>query len=452
MLDKLSLQKKQILTICWCSFAKKIFFTIFVFALLNWPLNITAISAQQVVINEIAWAGTKTNLAPSHLWWQYEWIELYNNSAETIDLTNWRIEAAQSKDSALIISNGVIEPYGYFVICKKEMEFCHYVHSKLSFNNSYDKNGAVVLKDASLSVIDATPIPSGAFWPKGKNQTKQTMERVNPQHNGQDVSNWQTSAFENGTPGKMNSQPESQVSEITNVLAASTTSQINKDDNKEENLSAQVSFSLQEQNNKSRDYKNIFINEIMPAPLGTDSENEWIELYNNNDFEVSLAGWQIKDQTGAITRYNFPASAKIAPQGFLVVSRKESKITLNNSADGIELLDMLGTIKDSVSYSKAPKGKSWSKIGASWQWSAVPTPGQKNIITNTTQSQTPSSTPENQLLMAQTTKTVFPKQITSQQNNLPLVSKKKLPALIVALMIALASSFIAWQIKKRSVL
>lgn len=34
----------------------------------------------------------------------------------------------------------------------------------------------------------------------------------------------------------------------------------------------------------------VFINEILPNPAGADETNEWIELYNSNNFVVDLSG------------------------------------------------------------------------------------------------------------------------------------------------------------------
>ncbi len=62
----------------------------------------------QVVVNEIAWMGT-TESATN------EWIELFNNGSDTVDLTGWilRIEGKKNKDITLKNSISVV---GYFLI------------------------------------------------------------------------------------------------------------------------------------------------------------------------------------------------------------------------------------------------------------------------------------------------------------------------------------------------
>jgi len=62
----------------------------------------------------------------------------------------------------------------------------------------------------------------------------------------------------------------------------------------------------------------IVINEILPSPEGPDEENEWIEIYNQNDFEADLSGWKIKDAEGTKTKYAFPAGTGISARGYLL--------------------------------------------------------------------------------------------------------------------------------------
>ncbi len=124
----------------------------------------------------------------------------------------------------------------------------------------------------------------------------------------------------------------------------------------------------------------IIINEILPAPSGPDETEEWIEVFNQNNFEVDLSNWQIVDIEGKTTTFTFPAGTKIAPKGFLVLSRPTTKITLNNDGDGLNLIQPNGNIIDSVTYEKAPRAQSYNRIDSDWVWSNVLTSGSANII------------------------------------------------------------------------
>jgi len=124
----------------------------------------------------------------------------------------------------------------------------------------------------------------------------------------------------------------------------------------------------------------IIINEILPSPKGQDEKEEWIEIFNQNNFEIDLSNWQITDIEGKTTTFTFLAGTKITPNGFLVLFRPTTKITLNNDGDGLNLIQPDGKIIDSVSYEKAPLDQSYNRIDSDWTWSTVLTPGKANII------------------------------------------------------------------------
>lgn len=103
----------------------------------------------------------------------------------------------------------------------------------------------------------------------------------------------------------------------------------------------------------------IIINEIMPSPEGSDETEEWIKIFNRNNFEVDLSGWQISDKVGKINTYTIPVGIKISAMGFLTLSRTETKIILNNDNDGLDLTQPDGKIADFISYEKAVLGQSY---------------------------------------------------------------------------------------------
>ena len=139
----------------------------------------------------------------------------------------------------------------------------------------------------------------------------------------------------------------------------------------------------------------VYINEILPNPKGDDSLDEWIELYNSNNFDVDLSGWQIQDIAGTIATFTIlhdtEGTPKILAGGFLVFKRPDIKIMLNNDGDGINLLTPDKKIVDSAIFASAPLGQSYNKTNSVWQWSLTSTPGTKNIITSITTKTLPSA-------------------------------------------------------------
>ncbi len=120
----------------------------------------------------------------------------------------------------------------------------------------------------------------------------------------------------------------------------------------------------------------IVFSEILPSPEGTDAENEWIELFNENDFKVNLKNWTIEDKEGRTK--TFTINKEISAKGYIVLLRPETGITLNNSGDTLELKNPNEEVIDFVNYGKASVGESYSKIDNKWNWTPILTPGSKN--------------------------------------------------------------------------
>ena len=299
--------------------------------------------------------------------WQYEWIELYNNTNKEIDIKNWKIKNGKAKKETLDIDAGKIKAKDYFLICRKQMtgikEKCDMEISKMSLNNDYQKNGRLVLIDEQGNIIDQTPKSNDKKWHSGDNLSKQTMERKNSCVSGLDNENWQTSKQINGTPKAKNS-----------IIIADLPLIKNEDISKE----------TEEQKNKTQTIiypSEIYINEILPCPEGSDAENEWIELFNKNTFEVDISEWKITDIKGKTFSYVFPKATKIPGKKFLVLTRQETKITLNNSGDGLKLIQPDGKIINEVVFEKTFLGKSYNRTETDkWEWSETLTPDSLNII------------------------------------------------------------------------
>jgi len=110
----------------------------------------------------------------------------------------------------------------------------------------------------------------------------------------------------------------------------------------------------------------IIFSKVMPSPEGADSEEEWIEIKNLNNFEVDLTSWKIRDTEGSVKTHIL--SKKIKALGSLTLERPETGITLNNSGDGLELLNPKDEIIDSVNFGKAQTNIAFVKSSFGWKW------------------------------------------------------------------------------------
>jgi hypothetical protein len=191
----------------------------------------------------------------------------------------------------------------------------------------------------------------------------------------------------------------------------------------------------------------IIFNEILPSPKGPDSK-EWIEIKNQNEKEVDLSGWQIKDEVGKITIFTFPKGTKISPKGFLVLSRKTSKIVLNNSGDTLKLFCQNKKLVDSLTYPRAIEGQSYNLTKNGWFWSKVLTPGSENIIAFSAFKNKEAKLSKNKKSQIDGTKRKKEKELATigeqfpQSSNFPTI-------LLIALSLAIFSGVIILVLKKK---
>ena len=298
------------------------------FLVLSFPVGVSGSS--DIIINEIAWMGTEKDAND-------EWMELYNNSNAPVSLEDWVLKSATGTPK--IVLKGIIPTKGFYLLERTDDDTVLGISADLIYSGALKNSGEGIGLYNNLSgLVDSAFYPDG--WLAGDNQTKQTMERT--------LSGWQTSQDPGGTPKAENS----------------------------------IIITAEGKTQKTTEEKNyplgIVINEILPSPEGPDNEKEWIELFNQNDFEVDVSGWQISDVLGTTKTYTFPTSTKISPKGIIVLYRPTTKITLNNDGDGLRIIHPDGKIIDSVNYEKASIGSSYNRLGSEWFWSSIPTPGLIN--------------------------------------------------------------------------
>ncbi len=123
---------------------------------------------------------------------------------------------------------------------------------------------------------------------------------------------------------------------------------------------------------------NIFINEFLANPEGTDTGQEWVELYNNSEEVLDLSSWIIltTSDTGSIRQTVLPTSTTILPKSFLIVSEfnvldpninfinvGSGKLNMFNTGVKISLLDKDKVVVDELAYGSAPSGISFELTG-----------------------------------------------------------------------------------------
>jgi hypothetical protein len=90
----------------------------------------------------------------------------------------------------------------------------------------------------------------------------------------------------------------------------------------------------------------ILINEVELNPPGTDSGNEWVELYNPNSFAVDVSGYALSTTAGATVTTKIPAETMIGSNGYYIVTY--SGQWLDNENESVTLANAAGVIIDST--------------------------------------------------------------------------------------------------------
>jgi hypothetical protein len=133
-----------------------------------------AVNISDVIINEIAWMGSKTSHAD-------EWIELRNNTGSPINLAGWTLRAADGSPSVKLTERDIIKD---FYLLKRGK----------NYTGALENGGEVLeLYDNAGNLVDKVDASSG--WPAGDNATKQTMQRTSsgpPEGRGSLEGGWRT--------------------------------------------------------------------------------------------------------------------------------------------------------------------------------------------------------------------------------------------------------------------
>lgn len=120
----------------------------------------------------------------------------------------------------------------------------------------------------------------------------------------------------------------------------------------------------------------VFINEILPNPVGNDVGTERVELYNSGPGSVDMTGWGIDDAvtiSQVAVRARIPedldptcsTSAIIGPGEFRLVAMQGGAAVLNNTGDDVYLVsdrNLAATVVQRVTYPAAVDDHTWACV------------------------------------------------------------------------------------------
>ena len=161
-------------------------FSIFQFLRID---SVRAYSVGDVVINEIAWAGSGDASGD-------EWIELFNPTNQKIDLSSWVIVDDGSAEYK--IDQGEIAPHGYFLIEDNEDAVSDLKADALIPLSLANAGDSLTLKDSAGVLVDKVN-SSGGAWYGGNSENKASMERIDPGITNDEAENFGSAVSSNGS-------------------------------------------------------------------------------------------------------------------------------------------------------------------------------------------------------------------------------------------------------------
>ncbi|MBT6294792.1 MAG: PKD domain-containing protein [Candidatus Magasanikbacteria bacterium] len=258
-------------------------------------------STAHIVINEIVTDPESD---------EQEWIELYNTSSTTVDLTGWVLEDGVGQIAA---PTSTMVSSSFYVV---EL-------SSSKLNNAGD---ILVIKNPNGIIIDQV---SYGNWDDGnmsdnalKPEKGQSLARiVDGQDSGIDVVDFSlTTAQTKGLPNNITAPVVEQTPPASSGGGGGG------------GAPARTRYTVGQ----------VVINEIVSDP--SDGGNEFIELFNTTDRTIPLSGWYVEDGGEARTAL----TGSLRGSGFFVIENPRGH--LNNAGDSVVLYDSYNTVIDRMTY------------------------------------------------------------------------------------------------------
>ena len=138
-----------------------------------------------------------------------DWLELYNNSDEIVDISNWVFCDAHDTNTFVFPQNTVLEPQGFLVLCRDTVAFSalfpevNNILGNLDFNLS---NGGELIRlfNASGEIVDSLTYDDDPPWPPEPDGQGPTLELLDPDLPNYNPDNWRASILPHGSPGSEN--------------------------------------------------------------------------------------------------------------------------------------------------------------------------------------------------------------------------------------------------------
>lgn len=272
-----------------------------------------------------------------------EWIELYNKTDQVVSLEGWTIEDGSRSVTRLSGELGNKGAERFFLI----------EGPVGSLNNFGDM---LILRDGDKMSIDEVSYGS-----------------------------WDDGNAINNAPSARDPHSVARLIDGMNTYNNSNDFRVTTRSTKKESNVIVEEESDRSQKTTSASTK-VVISELLPNPQSHEANDEYIELLNEGDKDVSLTDWELVASSGMKYRIR-PTDGiqtNLAPGAFVVLYRSVSRLALKNAGgESVKLYAPDGErAHDILSYREtAPQGHSFARTGGGKaEWTTALTPGNANRI------------------------------------------------------------------------
>jgi len=270
------------------------------------------VAKKDVAINEVMASNTATATDDAG---EYEdWIELYNKTAQPVDLSGYHLTDDPTNPTKWTFPAGSIIPAGdYYIVWADDNTAQGNNHASFKLSASGEQ---VLLFDTALALVDS------AGW--GAQSDDMGYARV-----------------PNGTGGFVVQEPTFNASNVPPVEVPHL----------------------------------VAINELMASNAETMTDNageyeDWIELYNKTGETVDLSGYHLTDDPTNLTKWTLPQGTVLLGGGYFIIWADEDEdqgsnhcnFKLSASAEQLLLLDASLNLIDSVSWGAQTTDRSYARV------------------------------------------------------------------------------------------
>jgi hypothetical protein len=345
----------------------------------------TPVPPMAVIINEVDWAGTAASSND-------QWIELYNPGAQPINLAGWHL--ISSDNSPDILLTGTIPAHDYYLLKIREAAIISTKGTPGPGGNDYAANQLYTgylstagetlrLYSFSGNLVDTANINGGAWDGGSFSPTRGSMERrlgftdgphswitnIGVQRNGLDA---------NGNPINGSPKHANWANLVTPTFTVTPT--------RTRTPTRPSAPTITRTPTLIKDF--VIMNEVLPHATTdynsdgkVDVGDEYIELINMSNLNVSLQGWLLSDRDPTTGSYAFPPIL-MSPGERMAFYSSQTGQYLSDGGDIVILIRPGGTAADILTYPVIDQiGKSWCRypdgIGP-WYFGCIPSPNLSN--------------------------------------------------------------------------